>query len=324
MSFVQRLLNISVQLAQGTQTNQPNTFVESGTDTVTLSGSRTTVRIENSGSPANSRATIKIWGMTPSLMNQLATLGMVFNLVAKNQLTVIAGDSVAGLASVFTGTIWSAYGDYSAMPDVPFILTCQQAGADAVISAPPTSFQTSFDVATAMSGFARQMNMGFENNGVSITLPPSYFSGSIKQQVDKCARFANISYAFVDGNTLSIWPLGGSRNTSNVPIISAATGMVGYPAFTLQGIIVKTLFNPLISRGSLFQVESTLLSGIAAVARQNQLGASPLSTASSPFPSQWAVNKLDLDLDSLFPKGQWLSTVYGYNPGYSRPLLANG
>ena len=320
MSLVQRLLSISVQLASNTQTNQPNTFQESGTDTVTLSGSRTTVRIQNSGAPADGRATVKVYGMTPSLMNQLATLGLVFNLVPKNTLTILAGDSVSGMTAVFTGTIWAAYGDYEAMPDVPFIFECLSGAADAVINVPASSFSSSTDVASIMSGLARQMNLGFENNGVSATLTNAYFSGSAKTQADKCARAAGISWGIVGGNTLAIWPKSGNRKTLNVPVVSAATGMVGYPAFTQQGIIVKTLFSPLIAFGGLVQVESSLLSGIAAVAGQNQTGASPLSTSSS-FPSQWAVNKLDLALDSLFPKGQWLSTIYAYNPGYSRSLL---
>ena len=54
MSFVQRLIEVSVKLAGDPTTNQPATFAESGTDTVTLSGSRTSVRIQNSGAPAGS------------------------------------------------------------------------------------------------------------------------------------------------------------------------------------------------------------------------------------------------------------------------------
>ena len=153
MSFVQRLLSISVQLAPNTQTNQPNTFLESGTDTVTLTGSRTTVRIQNSGAPAGSIAEVKIWGLTPSLMNQLATLGMVFNLVPKNALTIQAGNSVSGLATIYSGTILTAYGDYEAQPDVPFVFGCQSGLANAVINAPPSSFPGSVDVATIMSAW---------------------------------------------------------------------------------------------------------------------------------------------------------------------------
>ena len=315
MTFYQRIIEVDITLAQNTQTNQPSTFAGTGgANTVTLQGSRTSVKIRNSGAPADATATVKIWGMTPSLMNQLSTLGLVFNLVPKNTLTVRAGQLVNGapqLATVYSGTVWAAYGDYSAQPDVPFIFECLAGAADAVISVPPSSFQGSASVATMMSGFARQMNLGFENNNVTATLKNAYFSGSAKTQAQKCADAAGIEWG-IYGNTLSIWPRGGNRNTPNIPEISVATGMVSYPAFTQQGIIVKTVFNPLISFGSLITVKSSLLAGISAT---NQ---------GSIFPTQWAVNKLDLDLDSLLPKGQWLSTVFAYNPGYSKGIIPPG
>lgn len=316
MAFVKRIIEIDVALAQNSQTNQPSSFAESGTNQVTLQGSRTSVRIRNSGAPADASATVKVWGMTPSLMNQLSTLGLVFNLVPKNTLTVKAGQIVNGqpqLSTVFSGTVWGAYGDYSSQPDVPFIFECLAGAADSVVSVPASSFPGSASVATMMAGFARQMNLGFENNGVNVNLTNAYFSGSARSQAQKCAEHAGIEWGIVNGNMLAIWPRGGNRNTPNIPEISPATGMVSYPAFTQQGIVVKTVFDPLISFGSLIKVRSTLLSGIAA-AQSSQ-------SASQTFPTQWAVNKLDIDLDSLLPKGQWLSTIYAYNPGYAKAII---
>ena len=324
MSFTQRIISVTVQLAPNTQTNQPNTFAESGTDTVTLTGSRTSVRIENSGAPADGRAQVKIWGMTPSLMNQLATLGLVFNLVPKNTLTIQAGTmSAAGipnLATVFTGTIWAAYGDYQAQPNVPFIFECLAGAADAVISTPPSSFPGAADVATMMSGFARQMNLGFENNGITASLSNAYFSGPAKVQAKKCAEAAGIYWGIFNGNLLSIWPKGGNRQTPNIPVIAPPPEgtMIGYPAFTQQGVIVKDLFNPLISFGSLVQVKSSLLSAIASAQPTSPVG------GGATFPTQWAVNKLDLALDSLLPKGQWMSSIWAYNPNYAKAILPQG
>lgn len=299
MSFVERLITVSIKLAPNTQTNQPNQFVESGTDTVTLTGSRTSVRVQNSGAPADGRAQVRIWGMTPSLMNQLATLGLVFNLVPKNTLTIAAGDKITGQAIIFSGTIYAAYGDYTAQPDVPFIFECLSGVADAVAPAAVSSFNGSTDVATVMSGLARQMNLGFENNGVSSKLSNPYFGGSSWTQAQKCAEHAGINWGVFNGNMMSIWPKGGNRNTPNIPLIAKSTGMISYPAYTQQGIIVRTLFNPQIAFGALVQVQSDL----------------------QPASGKWAVNKLDLSLDSLLPKGDWMSTVFGYNPNYSKAII---
>jgi len=311
MSFVERQITVAIKLATNTQTNQPNKFSESGTDTVTLIGSRTSVRVTNSGSPVGGRAQVRIWGLTPSIMNQLATLGLVVNLVPRNTVTVSAGDKGGSPSVVFSGTIWASYGDYTSQPDVPFILECLSAGAEAVVPATASSFSGMTDVATIMSGIARQMNMGFENNGVSVQISNPYYSGSAREQARKCAEQAGINWG-IDAKGLSIWPRGGNRNTPNVPVISPATGMVGYPAFTQQGIIVRTLFNPQISFGSLIRVESDLLTGLkAAQGAQN----------ATSFPSQWAINKLDLALDAYVPKGDWMSTIYAYNPGYAKSII---
>lgn len=317
-SFTAKAITVTVQLAQGSQTSQPSTFAESGTDTVTISGLRTEVRAENVGSPVNARARVKVWGLTPSLMNQLSTLGLVFNLVPKNVLTIAAGDLGGQMSTIFTGTVWSAYGDYESQPMVPFVFDCLSGGADQVVSTPPTSFSGKADVATIMSGFARQMNLGFENNGVNLQLSNPSFRGSVKLQAQTCAEHAGISWAIAN-STLAIWPKGGNRNTPTVPKISRPPGsMIGYPAFTQQGIIVKTLFDPTIAFGSLVEVDSSVLAGIAQAQPQQQ---TVLSTKPSTFPTQWAVNKLDLALDALLPKGQWMSTVYAYNPGYAKTIL---
>lgn len=313
MAFVRRLISASVSLAQSSGTSQPTTFAESGGSSVTIQGSRTSVRISNSGSPADGRAQVKVWGMTPSLMNQLSTLGLVFNLVPRNTLTISAGDEDSGMSAVFSGTIYAAYGDYSGQPDVPFIFECLAGVADAVAPATPTSFAGSTDVANLMSGIARQMNLGFENNGVSATLTSPYLAGSLMVQARRVADAAGIEWGIVGGATLAIWPRGGNRNTPSVPVISPDTGMIGYPAFTQQGIIVRTLFDPQISFGSLVEVRSSVLSSIAQAQQGQQ--------AASSFPSQWAVNKLDLALDSLLPKGQWMSTVHAYNPGYAKAIV---
>jgi hypothetical protein len=314
MAFVSRQIRVTVQLAKNTQTNQPNTFAGTNGSSITIEGARTVVRITNSGAPVNGGAQIQVYGLSPSLMNQLSTLGLVFNIVQRNTITIEAGDDQSGFSVVYSGTIYSAYGDYQAQPNVPFRFDCIGGGIDQVVAAAPASFPGSANAADIMAGFARQMNRTFQNNGVSVQLANAYYRGSILDQARQCARDARISWGLIPPNTLAIWPLGGNRDTQSVPVISPATGMIGYPAFTQQGIIVKTLFNPQISFGSLVKVESDVLTGIAGA----QKNVNPNFTG---FPTTWAVNKLDLALDSLVPRGEWSSTIFAYNPNYSKGII---
>jgi hypothetical protein len=299
-----RLIEATIKLATDSGTNQPNKFAESGGDTVTLSGSRCKLRVQNSGAANGSTAQFSIYGLTLSLMDQLSTLGLVFNIVPKNTITITAGDEGGQMSTVFSGTIFAAYGDFNSAPDVPFHIEAIAGLADAIAPVAPSSFASSSDVATLMGGFARQMGLGFENNGVSIQLPASYFPGTIWDQVKACAEHAHINVDRVDGPAgplLAIWPIGGNRTTPNVPMVAAppAGQMIGYPSYTQQGIKVDNIFNPQISRGQLIQVDGGILKKAT---------------------GKWAVTKIDHALDSLVPKGNWMSTLYCYNPNLPQPL----
>ncbi len=303
-SFVQRLISLTVTLSPGSSgaSPQPSTF-PGGSNSVTLSGSRIGVRVQNNGAPAGGMARVLVFGLTPSIMNQLSTLGMVFNQVQRNSISIRAGDAVNGLSAVFSGTILFAYGDYNQAPKVPFVLECQSGLIDAVASAQPSSFPGATSVATILAGLARQMNVGFENNGVTVQLASPYLRGNLWTQVQKVARDAHIRAELVNGGTvLAIWPEGGSRTSQTggpIPLISPTTGMDGYPSFAQNGyLVVRHLFNPQVSFGSTVQVQSSL----------------PQANKT------WVVQKLDLALDTLTPKGQWLGTAYCYPLGFSAPV----
>lgn len=296
MTFVQRLINIQVTLSPETSpVGQSRTFAGGG-DTVVLSGLRTSCKIAKAGGLSDSTMDLKVWGLTKSLMDQLSTLGLQINLIPKNRIVVTAGDAVNGMGTVFDGYILAAYSDFQGAPDVPFVISAQTNPVYAVIPAAVSSFPAPVDVATAMSGFATLMGLKFENNGVATKLPPSYFWGSVKSQMQDCARAAGIDF-IVDNGVLAIWPKNGSRGGA-IPLLSPKTGMVGYPTYTAYGIMVKTLFNPSIGFGSKIKVESSL------------------AAASGEF----TVYMLDHDLESQLPKGSWFSMVGGHNPKYPTPI----
>lgn len=319
-SFTQKLIELDFRLASAPGVSQPPTFSESGGDSVTVSGARVSARVQNSGSPAGARAQIDVWGLTPSLMNQLSTLGLAFNIVPRNAVTIRAGDRNTGLSAVFTGTILSAYADYGGMPNVPLHVEAVAGLIDGVASATPSSFPQSTTAQDVLAGLARQMGIGFENNGVSRALPAGrYYSGNYREQIRQVARDARVNAEQVIGAggqlVLAIWPLGGNRGTTNIPIISKDTSMIRAPSFTAQGVTVQCRFDPAIAFGGLVQIRSSVLQGVTGAQRT----ANPLFQA--PQDSIWAVNKLDLALDSLVPKGEWSETIWAFNPNYPRPAI---
>lgn len=303
-TFSRKLIEVSIELAGNTQTNQPNTFSGTGSNSVTIRDKRVSCRIQNSGAPSNSTAVVMIYGLNESIVNQLSTLGMVLNLVPRNTLTIKAGDDVVGLTSVFSGTIAQAYLDTASLPSVPFILECQSGLADATANVPPTSYRGSVPVSTIMSGFARQMNVGFENNGVDGTITNPHYRGSVDAQRKQCAAEAGINAEVVNGNVLAIWPKFGSRNTTKIPLITPPPegAMIGLPSFTQQGVMARNVFNPEIAFGGKVEIRTA----VQALQKAN---------------GTWTIYKLDLALDSQVPKGQWDETMYCYNQNSPNPVI---
>lgn len=287
MSLLERKMAITFTLGEGA-------FGESGhpdDNTVTLSGQRMIAKIVKAGGNSMGTASLDIFGMTPSVMNRLSTLGMAITLVRRNTVAVLAGDDDVGLGLVFEGTITDAWVDTQSAPEVSFHVEAHTGLIEAVKPVPAVSYTGSTDVATIMSSIATQMGRTFENNGVNVKLQSPYYWGSARSQAQDVANHANIEWV-LDNNKLAIWPKGGFRGGA-APLISPQTGMINSPAFTSKGISVATLFNPSIGFGSKIVVDSFLV----------------------PARGEWIVYSLDHDLSANAPGGPWFTRIGAARPG---------
>lgn len=286
--ITQRLINVRFKRARGS-------FSEGGNE-VLLSGLRVSCSIIKAGGNSMGTAEFKVYGMTLSLMNQLSTLGMKIQLQPRDLVSIEAGTE-GQMSTVFIGSVYSAYADLQAAPDVSLVVLAHTGGWESVTSADPLSFQGSTDVGQIMSGLATKMGLAFENSGVNVKLSSPYFFGSPRNQAQACAIAADINWSIDDGK-LAIWPKNGARNGA-ATLVSPRTGMVGYPSYTAQGIMVRSLWNPNIGFGGKIQVESDL----------------------KPACGTWTVFGLAHNLDSKAPRGQWFSTIQAYNQNFVGPVV---
>lgn len=291
MSFSRRHIDLTFRLGQGN-------FGDGGFNTVKLSGLRATATISKAGGVSMTGLNLSVYGMPLDLMNQLSTLGKPLVDGRNNTVTVEAGSDDTGMAVVFIGTIFQAWADLQNAPDGVFTVEAHTGLLDALRPLAPTSFNGAADAATILSGLAQQMGYSFENTGVSTQLSYPYFSGSGRDQAMACAEAGNFNILF-DNTTLAIWPKGGARGGASV-LISPDTGMVGYPTWTANGLVLTTLFNPSIAFGGTVQVDSSI----------------------TPAKGQWTVFKVDHDLQSETPNGRWFTRLEATVLGHT--ALADG
>lgn len=280
--LVKRRLSLSVTLGEGQ-------FGEDVGDTVTITRARMTASLMNPGGESMGMCKLMVFGLKQETMNKLTTIGQINRAIrTKNAISLEAGDDVNGLQTVFRGTIFDAWADYNASPEVSFNIIAY-AGLDAAVKpVNPTSYQGSTSVALIMQALATEAGLTFEDNGVEVQLANPYLSGTVLDKIKKCARAANILY-MIDRGALSIWPRDGIR-ASGKPLIAPDTGMVGYPSLSSKGMTLKTLFNFDILLGGEVIVDSSI----------------PMARGT------WRVFNTSHELSAEVPDGPWFTNVECY------------
>ena len=299
--YVKRALEFQFTLATGEFVGSP------GNNSISVKGLRAAVRVRKDGGPGLSYADVRIFGLSPSIMNRLSTLGRPPYMGNNNLVTIKAGNSGGAMSVVFFGDIGQAWVDAAGVPEVALALVCYTGGISALQPAPPTSYAGAVDAATVIAGIAEVMHWTFENNGVSVMLPDAYYPGSPKDQAWACARDANINISLDDPDpgVLAIWPKGGSRS-GKIPLISPDTGLIGRPTYAQDGCIIMSSYNPAIRLGGQIQIQSEL---------QNACGT-------------WPVVAVNHDLESEMPDGAWFTRTtcvfYGWPNGFVPTVPQNG
>lgn len=273
MAFSHKLLNYTIEPVNG--------------NPISVSGLRSSCKVAIAGPPSQGQASIEIYGMPLSTMNKLTVLGTEqVNVVNKNKIFVQAGDDT-GTELVFQGWITIAYCDAQAMPEVCFRIAAVGAAFENVMKSKPTSIKGLGDVSKVFRQLAKSAGLNFENNDVNVKLSNLYLSGSYGTQIQELSEHSGVPY-IIDRGKLAIWPNGGNRGSSG-NVVSAKTGMVGYPAFYQAGIVVTTLFHPGLEAGKTFQVQSDL----------------------TPANGTWNIYNIYYDLESITPHGRWFAVLSG-------------
>jgi hypothetical protein len=265
-------------------------FGSSANNTLALEGYRAIVDIDKAGGMMMGTLRAQIFGISQGDINSITTLQWKPKSFIPNTVQVFAIDGPQKTL-IFTGNIINAWGNYQAMPDVFLMIQAQAAYFAQLKPVAPRSYKGSIDVATAMRQIASQMGYTFENNGVNVQLSNQYLPSTALEQAKALARAAGIDL-YIDNGTLAITPANVARSTP-VSLISAQTGMAGYPTFDGVGVNFQTLFNPSVVFGGSIQIVTDVLQAAGV----------------------WIVTSIAHRLESEKPGGAWFSTIRGNQSG---------
>lgn len=261
-------------------------FGSSNNDTITLQGFRAIADIDKAGGMMMGTLRAKVFGVKQVDMNSVTTLQWKPGTLIPNTVEVFAIDGTAETL-VFAGNIVNAWADYQSMPDVYLHIQAQSAFFNALKAIPPRSFKGGVDVASVMAQIARDLGYTFENNGVSTQLTDVYLPNTGMEQAKDLARAAGCDL-YLDDKILAITPPNVPRKVI-IPLISPASGLVGYPTFDGVGVNFQTLFNPAVTFGGSVKLETDV---------QQAAG-------------EWVVTSVGHRLESEKPGGAWFSTIRG-------------
>lgn len=263
-----------------------SSFDDAGNNQIILQGFRASVDIDKAGGMMMGTLRAKIYGVKQQDMNSATTLQWKPGSLIPNTVEVFAIDGTTETL-VFVGNIVNAWGDYLNMPDVFLHIQAQSAFFSQLSATAPRSFKGGIDVATVMGQIADEMNLTFENNGVSIQLADLYLANTATEQAKELARIAGCDL-YIDDRVLAITPRNAPRG-SDIPVISPESGLIGYPTFDGVGVNFQSLFNPAVIFGGRIKLETDI---------ERAAG-------------EWIVTSVAYRLESEKPGGAWFAHIRG-------------
>lgn len=261
-------------------------FGSSNNDQIILQGFRAVADIDKAGGMMMGTLKARVYGVRQQDMNSVTTLQWKPGKLIPNTVEVYAIDGAAE-TQVFAGNIVNAWADYQGMPDVFLHIQAQAGFFNQLRPVKPRSFKGAVDVPSVMAQIARDLGYTFENNGVTTQLVDVYLPNTGLEQAKDLARAAGCDL-YLDDKILAITPPNVPRKVI-IPLLSPASGLVGYPTFDGVGVNFQTLFNPSVVFGGSIKLETDV---------QQAAG-------------EWVVTSVAHRLESEKPGGAWFSNVRG-------------
>lgn len=279
MTFTEKYLRITVSMREGA--------FKGGGNAVTIEGLPMAVSISKPGGQEMNKATATIDNMLLDTMQQLTVLAFRKLQTYNNVIKIEAGTKGQELNTAFEGEVSSAVPSLNNDGVAQFKIEAKTGYYPGQLPSPPVSVQGETTIEYLMSQFAKEAGYAFENRGITGGVKNCVFVGSPILKARTLARQTGIDL-LLDDRRLIIQPYE-AQDKGNAVLLSAATGLLGYPSFTNDGIECRALYNPEFAIGGFFKLE-TMLPNASGV---------------------WKITKLEHSLEANKTGGKWESKLSG-------------
>lgn len=253
-SFTQKKIKLTVTRAKGN-------FASSRTNTIVFENLR--IQFQGLTSQGTTQGVVQgntttaVFGLSESDMNDLYYTGEAGQLAGPfNTIRVEAGDD-AGMTVVHVGQIISATQDFNGMPDAAFIMNTISGYDVQTVMIGPSSFGAGVPVSVVLKDMAGRAGLNYVDQGIPGTLTQCvYEAHSARDQIAAICQAYNVG-SLIESGTLYVWDKKVGRKIE-MPIISATTGLMGYPTRDAISVNFKCLYNPKIHYAGPVKIESSI------------------------------------------------------------------
>ena len=249
-SFTLKQLEARITLAQGTFTAAQ----DGGNTKIVRLGMAVT--ISKPGGQEKNKATVKVYNMPLSDMEQLTTLAFRPLSVARNVIAIYAGDET-GLSLAFSGDIISAVPDFNAAPDPVFTISCVTGYVATIKAVPPLTRQGQVMAGDVLRDLAAEMSLAYAGHGDAVPLRNIALVGGPMEQARAVADAARLEL-IVDDGEMVVKPVTALRASGDTPVWSDKTGLLGYPGFDNAGIVCRGIYEPRLRLGGPLSIRSVV------------------------------------------------------------------
>ena len=220
----------------------------------TIEGLACEIIVDKPGLPDKHKARVKIWGLPYADMAELTMLTFKPQESYHNLMSIKAGEQGGALALLFEGEIMSASADFNQSPDPCMDFAAESGDYAQQIASPLVTVKGELAADRLFARFAAEAGYRYRNEGVEASVLNACFSGSPLDKMHKLAREVGCELIIDDGEAL-VLPAGQARQGEAV-LLNRASGLIGYPTFTQDGISCRCLFNPNLLYAGLIEVQS--------------------------------------------------------------------